>query len=135
MFNRNNKIMGNEIVDEIISRLRFCTTSNLSTKELCNVFNLQPIYHPFRKILFRKLIFSQYDPTEDKIHIYIGSLREYFGEDFQSQSIKALYHEIFHFLLLRKREFFSEINVKNRKFDIELSAEIFAEKLLEEVKK
>ena len=93
-----NKIVEESLTDAIISKLRQFIDGNITPEKLCDVLNLCPIYHNYKKILHNKLILSQYNPQDNSIHIYLGSLKEQFGDNFYSQITKALFHEIFHFL-------------------------------------
>lgn len=147
-----NKIVEESLTDAIISKLRQFIDGNITPEKLCDVLNLCPIYHNYKKILHNKLILSQYNPQENTIHIYLGSIKEQFDDNFYSQITKALFHEIFHFLcafcnatslpqniheinlaLHRKHiEYFRNLIKRFGNINLELAATIFAEKLLNE---
>jgi len=97
------------LADKIISALKQCIDGEMTPEKLCLFLNVQPFYHESKKVLYNKLIFSEYSPGENSIHIYIGSIREHFSVHFYFQVIKALYHEIFHFLWSKRKERFSSL--------------------------
>jgi len=130
-----NKIVEESLTDAIISKLRQFIDGNITPEKLCDVLNLCPIYHNHKKILHNKLILSQYNPQENTIHIYLDSIKEHFGDIFYSQITKALFHEIFHFLWSNKNVWRDQIVGTEHcsvptNVDLELTATIFAEKLL-----
>ena len=153
-----NKIVEESLTDAIISNLKQSINGNINPEKLCDAFNLCPIYHNHKKILYNKLILSQYNPQDNLIHIYMGSIKEQFGDNFYSQITKALFHEIFHFLWSNNNIWTEQLvgNGRDRSLqvagaisptkvrttnrtehcsvptnvDIELAANIFAEKLL-----
>jgi len=132
-----NKIAEESLTDAIISKLKQFVDGNITPEKLCDILNLYPIYHNHKKILYNKLILSQYNPQDNSIHIYLGSLKEQFGDNFYSQITKALFHEIFHFLWSNKNVWRDQIVGTEHcsvptKVDIELTANFFAEKLSNE---
>ncbi len=122
-----------ELAEHVLNILKLETENNFDTEIICRIFNINQIIHEEKKVLYNKLIFSQYNPQERTIHIYKNSLKERFENNYVSAISKAFYHELFHFLLNNHVKRFIYKAFDNN--DIENAADLFAEKLLNEVKK
>lgn len=122
-------IVEEQVVSEIISLLKDKIKLPIFSDSICKMLNINPIIHNEKKILYNKLIFSEYNPQLNQIHIYLGSLKEKFKENYTEYLQKAILHEVFHFLCARDMKRF--ISKYKRKIDIEKTADIFARIIIE----
>lgn len=120
------------LADYVYNWLSKNITKPFAIQKIIGHFDLDIVHNDEKKVLYNKLIMSQYNPSNNRIDIFLGSLKERFSErELMRQASKAFYHEAFHFFLSKKVKRF--IRFDGNKNDIENAADIFAEKILIEV--